>query len=213
MANEQDDFMGGGFKTFPFDNVGDRVSGVVISLPVKEQQRDMQTNELATWDNGQPKWMYRLQIQTELRDATDQFDDGIRTLYLSWKRLDAVRAAVRAAGCKNIELGGQLALQFTEFGPKTRAGFSPPKIGWKAWYKPPVQEAEPAFMDNAPPAATSAPTPPTSSVSAPTYDPAKADSTLDALKRMNQQQAEAIDSFPSSVVGTPEHHSTEEPPF
>ena len=44
MANEQDDFMGGGFKTFPFDNVGDRVAGVVVQTPVKEQQRDMVTN-------------------------------------------------------------------------------------------------------------------------------------------------------------------------
>ena len=218
MANEQDDFMGGGFKTFPFDNVGDRVAGVVVQTPVKEQQRDMVTNELSFWDNRQPKWMYRLQIQTELRDSDDPYDDGIRTLHLSWKRLDAVRAAIRAAGAKNIEIGGQLALQFTEFGPVTKKGFNAPKIGFKAWYKPPIQEAEPAFMDSTPSAVTDSfvqATPlRTATPVAGTYDPAAASSTLAALKAMRDQQVAEIDStFPASVVNAPAHHSTEEPPF
>lgn len=217
MANDQDDFMGGGFKTFPFDAVGDRVSGVVIELPVKEQQRDMQTNELAFWDDGQPKWMYRIQIQTELRDENDQFDDGIRTLYLSWKRHDAVRSAIRAAGCRNIEIGGMLALQFLEFGAVTKKGFSPPKIGWKAWYKPPVQAAEPAFMgdDRGDAAPASAPRPPQASPT-PTYDPEKASNTLDALKALNAQQIAQVgagEPFPASVVRPPAHHDTEDIPF
>lgn len=211
MSIDQDDFMGGGFRTFPFDAVGDRVSGVILERPVKEQQRDMQTNELAVWENGQPKWMYRIQIQTELRDTNDQFDDGVRTLYLSWKRLDAVRAAVRAAGCKNIEVGGMLALQFLEFGPQTKKGFNPPKIGWKAWYKPPVQEAEPAFMGDEPVQVSQPVSAPPVNVTS--FDAPKAKSTLDALREMNEQQVKAVDNFPSSVVGTPVHHGTEEPPF
>jgi hypothetical protein len=214
--------MGGGYKTFPFDNIGDTVRGTVIELPVKEQQRDMDTNEPSYWDDEKtkPKWMFRLMLQTNLHD--DDMDDGVRALYLSWKRLDAVRQAVRDAKQKTIEVGGDLALRFLEFGPATKRGFNPPKIGWKAWYKPPVPQAEPGFMDNP------MDTPPANSqpkVETPvnTPDPGR-ESTLDRLRAQRLAQEEAVrqarenrtveavvvDEMPDTVVSGPQHHSLDE---
>ena len=210
-----DEFMGSGFKTFPFDNPGDMVSGTVVELPTKEQQRDMKTGEPKVWPDGRPQWMFRVTILTELRD--DEQDDGIRTLYLSWKRLDAVRNAIRAAGAQNIEVGGKLALRFDAYGPQTQKGFNPPKVGWTAWYK--VPEATPAFMDNEP-----APAPQPERARATAYDPAAATSTLDALRQARDNQSAAMQKikeisgakpadFPTSHVGTPAHHNTDNPPF
>jgi hypothetical protein len=221
---DTDEFMGGGYKTFPFDNIGDTVRGTITELPVKEQQRDMDTNEPSFWDDEKtkPKWMFRLMLQTDLHD--DDMDDGVRALYLSWKRLDAVRQAVRDAKQKTIKVGGELALRFLEFGPATKRGFNPPKIGWKAWYRPPVPQAEPAFMDN-PMETAPAPANPQPQVETPVSapDPGR-ESTLDRLRAQRLAQEEAIrqaresrpresgmvDEMPGTIVSGPAHHSADE---
>lgn len=153
-----DDFMGGGVKSFQFDQEGDAVVGTVIAPPEKLQQTDINTGEPKTWDDGKPKWYFSLKLQTDLRDPEDAWDDGVRAISLSWKRLEAVRAAVRAAGAENIEVGGKLFLRFDKFEEKANAKFrsNPAKIGWTAKYKPPTAEA--AFMD-AGPAGDKAPPP------------------------------------------------------
>lgn len=217
--SDTDEFMGGGFKTFPFDEIGDTVKGIVLEPPVKEQQRDMESGDPSFWDEEKtkPKWMFRLQLQTDLRDADDDTDDGVRTLYLSWKRLDAVRAAVRAAKAKTIEVGGTLALRFTEFGVAPKKGFSRPKIGWAAKYWAPVATADDDFID---------------AVVVETAPPAKAaqsqiavQSSLEQLRAQREAEKAALaevataagrpvpdDDF-ETVVSEPAHHSTEDIPF
>jgi hypothetical protein len=142
-----DDFMGGGVKSFQFDKEGDAVVGTVIAPPEKLQQTDINTGELKFWDDGKPKWYFSLKLQTDLRDPEDAFDDGVRSISLSWKRLEAVRAAVKEAKANNIEVGGKLFLRFDAFEDRSNAKFrsNPAKVGWTAKYKPPV--AEPEFMD------------------------------------------------------------------
>lgn len=150
MAQEEyDEFMGGGnFKGFPFDKEGDAILGTILEPPEKLQQTDINTKELKFWDDGKPKWYFRIKLQTTLRE--DEDDNGIRSLSLSWKRLEAVREAVRAAGEKNLKVGGQLWLRFDKFEDKQNAKFrsNPAKVGWTAKYKPPV--AEPEFMNDDP---------------------------------------------------------------
>lgn len=143
-----DDFMGEKFKSFVFENVGDSITGTVMKPPEKLQQTDINTGALKTWDDGKPKWYFRVTLATDLRDPTNPFDDGVRTLALSWKRLDAVRAAVRAAGAENIEVGGKLWLRFDGYEDKTQAKYkaNPAMVDWSAKYKPPVESAE--FMDS-----------------------------------------------------------------
>lgn len=189
--DDSDEFMGGSFKTFAFNVVGDMVQGTVTQSPTKVQQRDMQTNEPKVWSDGRPQWMFQVTIQTELRDPTDPYDDGLRTLYLSWKRLDAVRAAIRESGAKNIEVGGQLALRFDGFGPETKKGFNPPKLLWKAWYKPPVAQADPAFMES--PRTSEPPAFSNPSVSAPNGDSNPSSPVLDSMRRLAESQQASVD--------------------
>lgn len=128
-------FMGGTANSFPFDNVGDTVTGYVVAEPEEMDQTDQDTGEVKTWANGQAKKVWKIRLLTELRDPDDPFDEGERTIWIKWKSLDAVRKAVRAAGAKDIEVGGKLQLCFSDETPMGR-GKNPAKE-WTARYAPP----------------------------------------------------------------------------
>lgn len=137
------DLGSGGSASFPFDRPGDSVSGKVLNLE-EVQQTDMDSGKPAVWDNGQPKMMYRVELQTQLRDGTD--DDGVRSVYLkgskkpeSQSSLAAVLAAVRAAtgGRSSLTVGGTLKLTYVGDGEQTRRGYNAPKL-YAAEYIPPA---------------------------------------------------------------------------
>lgn len=134
---------GEGGNAFPFDNVGDAVTGTVVALE-QQQQTDMESGEPAWWDDAKtrPKIMYAVTLQTALRDAAD--DDGLRTIYLrgstkpeTQSSLAAVRSAVKAAtGGYDIAYGGKLTLTFSGQEPSKQRGFSPRKL-YTAQYEAP----------------------------------------------------------------------------
>lgn len=143
--DDADDFMGGGAKSFPFDNPGDTVTGKILSI-VKRQQTDMKTGEPKVWANGDPRFMYTITLQTDLRD--DDFDDGQRTVNVKWKSQRAVQDAVRAAGGKKPEIGGLLSLKYVKDGIGER-GQVPPKE-WAAMYRLPELQQTDGFMTEPP---------------------------------------------------------------
>jgi len=124
--------LGGGGNSFAFESPGDSVTGKVISLE-EVQQTDMQSGQPAFWDGGQPKMMYRVELQTELQ--TEETDDGKRSVYLKGSRkpetkssLAAVLAAVRAVtGGTNISAGAELTLTYVGDGQASKRGYNPPK--------------------------------------------------------------------------------------
>lgn len=138
-----DDFMAGGAKTIPFDNVGDTVTGVVLAQPEARKQTHPDTGEPKLFPNGQPMIMWAIRVATELRDPQDPYDDGERVIYLKWKSQDAVKNAVRASGAQTIEPGGILTLTMSGLGEKKKAAWNAPKE-WQARYQPPPNN----FMDN-----------------------------------------------------------------
>lgn len=124
-------------NAFPFEEIGDSVTGRVMNLE-EVQQTDMDTNEPSFWPNGQPKMMYRMTLQTELREQDG--DDGVRTIYLRGRRkpnddgtmssLCAALTAVReATGGREIQAGAKYTHTFTSEGVPTKRGYNPPK-----WY-------------------------------------------------------------------------------
>lgn len=137
--------MGSGIKAFPFEKIGDSVTGVIVEMS-KQQQTDMQTNEPVFWQNGDPKMMLRITLQTDLQEKED--DQGLRSVYLrggnftvvsgkGTSSLTAVKDAVKASGSpKGIETGGTLTLTHTGLGPASSRGFNPPKL-YTAEYKAP----------------------------------------------------------------------------
>lgn len=152
---------GEGGNTFPFDNPGDFVQGTVLDL-AEVQQTDLQTNQPAFWDDGKPKMMYRVTLQTELREPANPADDGKRTVYLRGAKkpkddggkssLCAVLEAVKeTTGSGNLAYGGKLTLQYVANGPQVNRAFNPPKY-YQAWYEAPQMTLEqPAEHKTAPP--------------------------------------------------------------
>ena len=137
------DLGGEGGNSFRFDTPGDTVTGQVIDM-TEQQQTDLQTGEPRTFSNGQPMMMYRVDLQTQLRDPADPTDDGRRSVYLKGSRapesqssLAAVLHAVRqATGRTQLTVGGTLTLTYIGDGASKTRGFNPPKL-YVAEYVPP----------------------------------------------------------------------------
>lgn len=165
------DFMEEGGKSFSFDGQPPMtVSGIVaVDNPVRMQQRDFDTGDLLTWPDGNPKWQYRVDLQTELREAPD--DDGMRSIYLKFRSKKVVVAAVKQAGATRLERGGRLALTYTsddhsqphrrvqDCTPQCQPGKGYPPKNYAAQYAPPAADwmADPAHPDPDPWATTNAP--------------------------------------------------------
>ncbi|MET0466907.1 MAG: hypothetical protein ABW007_27345 [Chitinophagaceae bacterium] len=144
--DEINEFLNGSTgKAFPFDEIGDTVTGVIADMK-KTQQTDMDSGKPLFWDNGDPKMMLRIVLETDLRDDDD--DEGMRSVYLrggnftaakgkGTSSLVAVKDAVRRSGSeKGIEIGGKLTMQYSGEGTKSNRGFSAPKLYTAAYESP-----------------------------------------------------------------------------
>jgi hypothetical protein len=167
MTNPADQFLlGGGGSSAKFEQIGDSITGVIISTAV-QQQTDIATGVPLTWDNGDPRQQLVVTISTSLRDPDNPDDDGVRNLYVKGSKKagtqsmhDAVATAVRQAGGKGLEEGGTLTVTFVGEEPPVTRGMSARKL-WSATYVQPDRAAQSGgFLGTATPAsATPAPLP------------------------------------------------------
>ncbi|WP_329013126.1 hypothetical protein OG271_03845 [Micromonospora rifamycinica] len=138
--NANDLLMGGGTKSAAFPSIGTAVTGPIVREPKVQQQTDPKDGSFKTFSNGDPMMQLVVQIQTSERDPADPDDDGIRALYIKAKMLQAVREAVKKAGAKGLEVGGELTVIYVADGEKTNKAFNAPKL-YTATYRPPTGEA------------------------------------------------------------------------
>lgn len=136
---------GGEGKSFPFENVGDTVSGTIKSFDMR-QSTDFDSGKLQFWDDGKPKMMLVVHLQTELQE--DDNDDGVRAIYARGGNYTvasgkgaamtvAIRDAMKRAGTQDFEEGAKLTVQFSGLAvPKGR--FNPAKL-YTATYQPPMK--------------------------------------------------------------------------
>lgn len=187
--NEIDGFLlGGGGASAKFDNVGDTITGTILSAEVRDQT-DIGTGKVLTWDNGDVRKQLVVTLQTSLRDDAD--DDGHRNVYVKGSKKagsrslhDAVASAVRAAGAGSLEVGGTLTVTFTGTEASATRGFNDRKL-YSASYVAPdkaAQSAEFLAPAPAPVAPVAAPAP----QAAPLPDPA----ALAAYQAWAAQQAQ-----------------------
>jgi len=128
--------MGGGVPSAAFIQFGASVSGTISEPPTVSQQRDMNTNELKTWGDGNPMMQLVVTLQTEEIDPKLDDDDGRRRIYVKFNLKAAVADAVRKTGAKQLEVGGKLSVTYVRDGEQTKRGFNPPKL-YAATYSPP----------------------------------------------------------------------------
>jgi hypothetical protein len=160
MSDANSFLFGGGGRAAKFEDVGDSVTGTVVSFEVV-QQTAMETNEPLTWSDGKPRMQMVVDLQTDLRDGGDE-DDGIRRIYVKGGNYevaegsgtsmkDALSDAVRKAGAKEFATGATLTMAFTGMGKKTNRGFAAPKL-YRARYEVPKQSTnvDDLFGDDSP---------------------------------------------------------------
>lgn len=139
MANDSYDFFAGGAPSAKFDSIGKTVGGTVLEDPVVTQQTTPE-GKLKTWDDGNPMLQLVVTVQTDERDPQVNDDDGTRRIFIKGQMRNAVGQAVRQAGAKGIDVGGQLYVTYSGDGEKTNPAFSAPKQ-YTAKYTPPVGDS------------------------------------------------------------------------
>jgi len=144
MSDINDFLFGGGGKAAKFEDLGDQVSGRITDVQVT-QQTSMEDNTPLTWADGSPRKQLVITLATDQRDGDD--DDGARRIYAKGGRYevangsgtsmkDAIGDAVKRAGCRSLDEGGNLTVAYTGLGKKTNRGYSAPKL-FKAKYEAP----------------------------------------------------------------------------
>lgn len=136
---------GSAAKSFTFEDIGDAVEGTIVALDLR-QQTDLQTGEPLTWNDGSPRKVLVITLQTELQD--DEADEGLRAVWCKGgnytvatgkgvSSLTAVKDALRAVNAKDLEEGGFMRMELTGRGKATTKGFTQPNL-YTATYGVPV---------------------------------------------------------------------------
>lgn len=127
----------GGGKAWSPENIGDRISGEIILIE-RRQQRSFDGGTPLTWDDGSPRMLTYIELQTDLRESDD--DDGVRALYLKGgKNFEpaegkghsgevALVEAAKKAGLKSIEPGCTLTDVLTGIAKPTTRGYQGAKL-------------------------------------------------------------------------------------
>jgi len=153
MSDANDVLFGSGIPAAKFTSPGESYGGPIVKLEATQMRKfDKKTNrptdELDYWDNGDPKMQAVVTVRTQHRDASDPSDDGQRKLYISSRyQQNAVKAAVKNAGKRQLEIGGVLSLTYTHEAP-SEAG--PLAKFYEASYSPPSAAAANAALGVAP---------------------------------------------------------------
>ncbi|WP_432001197.1 hypothetical protein [Streptomyces sioyaensis] len=203
----QDWLMGGGTKSASFDGAPPITNkGQIVDLPPLVQKRDFDTGDPLFWPDGRPKMLMQVNIQTDQRDPSDPEDEGVRALYLEFRKAAAVRDAVRASGAKRLEIGGTLSLTYTGDDHAAKRGKGNPPKNYSATYAAPDPLAAVTSPQDPPPAQPqqwqappAAPAPPVQAPAAPT-PAAGVDPNLAAFLRSRGIDASGMDPATAAAI-------------
>lgn len=136
---------GGGAPAAKFVDHGATIKGTITSAELR-QQTDLD-GKPKTWDDGNPRMQIVVTLATDERDNSIDNDDGSRRVFVRGEMLKALRAALKQADVKTIEVGGTLAVRYVSDGSPSRAGFNAPKL-YNAQYKPPATKGVDLSVDD-----------------------------------------------------------------
>ena len=104
------------FEAVKFPAPGSSVTGTVAFPPEDLPVTDYDTKAPVLWPDGNPKLQTKVVLNTP---------EGAFALYARDRILTAIRKAVGDSGAPDVEVGGQITVEFTEYG-KPKAGAQPP---------------------------------------------------------------------------------------
>lgn len=125
--NMSDLFRSGGAPAFRFDNVGDTVTGTIISAEA-QQQKDYATGDLKFWDDGKPMIEIVLTLSTALRDPAIEDDDGDRRVFVRGQMLTALKTAIRKSSDSQPKPGARITVAYSGDGEAKKRGYNAPKL-------------------------------------------------------------------------------------
>jgi hypothetical protein len=122
-----------------FPKLGMEYKGCKILEYTHEEQKDMESGETKTWDDGKPKMQVVIKLQvpgivekgkydrnTETWDLVED-DEGIRYLFCAGGLFTAARNGLKEAKLKLPPVGGELDVKFTSVGKPSKPGYNAPK--------------------------------------------------------------------------------------
>ena len=143
--------IGSGSKAWSTDTMGDAVKGR-IRLAERRQQRGFDGGAPLTWDDGSPRMLTYIELETDLRDPDSDDDDGVRALYAKGGNFEvaegkgtsmerAIVDAVKKAGASSIDVGAILTVGYTGVAKRTNRAYQPAKL-YTAKYEPPTKSVD-----------------------------------------------------------------------
>ncbi len=113
--------------TVTFPEKGSGVTGTILGM-VTSQQTEMGSGRPLMWSDGTPRLQVIVTLQTDENDPTVEDDDGKRRLFVKADMMRAIREAVKVAGEKRLDIGGELQVTWTDEGVAPGKGLSKPKV-------------------------------------------------------------------------------------
>ena len=119
MSTANDILFGSGVPYAKFDAPGVTWSGRIVAISEPYQEREYVKGDPGggapkTYPSGDPIMSFSIDLDTGLRDATIEGDDGRRRIYMDGSRIKrAVRDAVKAAGARALVEGSHLSITYT----------------------------------------------------------------------------------------------------
>ena len=130
------DLLSSDAAAFKFETVGDTCKGKVVRAE-KRQQTDLDTGTPKTFPSGDPMMMLVVTLEQDDGTETSVYAKGGKYDIADGKGLAMLPAIQEAVKGKDFRQGGELAVQYSGNGKKTKAAYSAPKL-YTASYKPPA---------------------------------------------------------------------------
>ena len=119
--NSSESFFGSAIPTATFKEINDEVRGKVVGVEVREQ-RDIDTGEILRWQDGRPKQMAIVLLETH--EPTDEDDSGLHNLYVRGYMQNDIRTALRAIHVQGLSNGMWLAVRLDTIDPPKKKGLN-----------------------------------------------------------------------------------------
>jgi hypothetical protein len=133
-----------------FTNIGDSHAGRITNI-AERPQTDINTGAPRTFQDGSPMMQWVITIQKQDGEVVALYAKGGKFKAVTGSgesMLTAIGLAVRAANAQAVDVGGELAVQFTGLGEQ-KPGKAAPKL-FTAQYKAPAAASIPVDLFSQP---------------------------------------------------------------